>query len=104
MDSRPDVLTFSGAMKTTLSVLCASALAIASLLAVPTALAASSKEPKAAKKTAKELELEKYDANRNGKLDRDERATMKADEEKAEAAKTKSTKKETKAKKAKSTP
>ena len=80
-------------MKNQKLILCAGALAIASLLAVPTIHAAEPKSDEAkaaekadrkAKKDAKDAEnLAKYDANKNGKLDDDEKTAMKSDADKA---------------------
>jgi hypothetical protein len=84
-------------MKTTKVILCASALAIAGLLAVPMTHAAEPKSDqekaaaaaeRKAKKEAKDAEdLAKYDANKNGKLDSDERTAMRLDAEKEKQAK-----------------
>jgi hypothetical protein len=82
-------------MKTIKVILCASALVSAGPLAVPTTYAAQpkSEETKAAeaaerklKKEAKDAEdLAKYDADKDGKLSKDEKAARKADADKAKA-------------------
>lgn len=79
---------FGPRMKTSKSTLCASLLAVACMFAVPVSHGADAKsnEAKAAKKAEQEKkQLEKYDANKNGKLDVDENAAIKADAEKAKA-------------------
>ena len=63
-------------------VICASVLALAGASAVSAATATA--EEKAAKKAAV---LEKYDANKDGKINRDERAVKKADDEAERARK-----------------
>ena len=66
--------------------LVAGMLAIACSLTVPALHAANDDASKAAKKAKKaEADLRKYDKNGNGKLDPDEEAAMKADQEKAKA-------------------
>ena len=82
-------------MKTIKVILCASALVSASLFAVPALHAAQPKsdEAKAAeaaehklKKEAKDAEdLAKYDADKDGKLNKEEKAARKADNDKAKA-------------------
>lgn len=82
-------------MKTIKVILCASALVSTGLLAVPTIHAAQpkSEDAKAAeaaerklKKEAKDAEdLAKYDADKDGKLNKDEKAARKADTDKAKA-------------------
>lgn len=74
--------------------LLAGALAIAGTFTVPIVRAAAEKPDaaaraeKKAKREAKDAEdLKKYDVNHNGKLDDDEKAAMKADEDKARADK-----------------
>jgi capsule polysaccharide export protein KpsE/RkpR len=65
-------------------------LAVACMLTVPALHAADSDAEKAAKKAKKAAaDLKKYDKNGNGKLDPDEEAAMKADQEKAKAEKKK---------------
>ena len=65
------------------------ALAIACLFTTPVVRAADEKDAaavKAEKKAKKDAEnLKKYDKNGNGKLDPDEEAALKADQEKAKA-------------------
>lgn len=59
-------------------------LAVACMLTVPALRAADDDATKAAKKAKKaEADLRKYDKNGNGKLDPDEEAALKADQEKA---------------------
>jgi hypothetical protein len=71
--------------------LIASMLAVAGLFAVPAVRAADEKgdaTSKAEKKAKRDAEnLAKYDKNKNGKLDEDELAALKADEEKMKAEK-----------------
>jgi hypothetical protein len=84
-------------MKNYKMILCASGLAIAGLLAFSTVHAAEPKSDEAkaaekadrkAKKEAKDAEnLAKYDVNKNGKLDTDEKAAMKADADRAKEEK-----------------
>ena len=63
--------------------------AVACTFTVPAIRAADDAE-KAAKKAKKtEADLKKYDKNGNGKLDPDEEAAMKADQEKAKSEKKK---------------
>lgn len=70
-------------------ILIASMFAVACTLTVP-ALRAADDDAKAEKKKKKmEADLKKYDKNGNGKLDPDEEAALKADVEKAKAAKKK---------------
>lgn len=64
--------------------LLASVLTLAFAFAVPAVRAEDGKEKKM---TRKEKELEKYDLNKDGKLDDAEKAAMKADKEKAKAEK-----------------
>jgi hypothetical protein len=80
-------------MKTSTSklTLILSVFAVACAFTVPAVRGADDAE-KAAKKAKKEAaDLKKYDKNHNGKLDPDEIAEMKADQEKAKAAKKKKT-------------
>jgi hypothetical protein len=82
-------------MKTPKVILCASLLAMASFLAVSTTHAAEPKSDEAraaekadrkAKKEAKDAEnLAKYDVNKNGKLDADEKAALRADADREKA-------------------
>ena len=72
-------------------VLFASLLTLAGLFITPSARAQAddtAKKEKAEKKAKRDAEeLKKYDKNGNGKLDDDEKAVMKADQEKAKAEK-----------------
>jgi hypothetical protein len=73
-------------------ILLASALAFACTFTTPVVRAAAEKTPeqKAAAKAKKDADnLKKYDENKNGKLDPNELAKLKADEEKAKEAKKK---------------
>jgi uncharacterized protein involved in copper resistance len=68
--------------------LLASLLAVAGMFVVPAVRAADDAAAKAEKKAKRDAEnLKKYDKNKNGKLDEDEIATMKADQEKMKAEK-----------------
>jgi hypothetical protein len=72
--------------------LLASLLAVACMFTVPAVRAADEKTDaaKAEKKAKRDAEnLAKYDKNKNGKLDEDELATMKADQDKMKAEKKK---------------
>jgi hypothetical protein len=73
-------------------------LAIACMFTVPTVRAQDDKEKaKQEKKAKRDAEiLKKYDKNGNGKLDPDEEAAYKADQEKAKAEKKKEKKEEKK--------
>lgn len=67
-------------------VLFTSLLALAGMFATPVVRAQGEDAAKAEKKAKREAEmLKKYDANKDGKLDDAEKATMKADQEKAKA-------------------
>ena len=69
--------------------LLASVLAVACMFTVP-AVRAADDAAKAEKKAKRDAEnLAKYDKNKNGKLDPDEEAAMKADQEKMKAEKKK---------------
>jgi hypothetical protein len=64
------------------------ALAAAAVVFAPAIRAADKAETAAAKKAKEDqANLEKYDRNHDGKLDDEEKAVMKADQEKAKAAK-----------------
>jgi hypothetical protein len=67
--------------------LIASMLAVACMFTAPALRAEDTKEQKKAKREADALK--KYDKNKDGKLDDTEKATMKADQEKAKAEKAK---------------
>lgn len=74
--------------------LIAGMLAIAGMLTVPAVRAAEEKKEDAAVKAEKKAKrdaenLKKYDKNANGKLDPDEEAALKADQEKMKAEKKK---------------
>ena len=67
-------------------VLFTSLLALAGMFATPAVRAQGDDAKKAEKKAKHEAEmLKKYDANHDGKLDDAEKATMKADQDKAKA-------------------
>ncbi len=68
--------------------LIASLLAAAFMVAAPVN-AQTAEEKAATQKKAAEAALKKYDANKNGKLDPDEEAKMKADQAKAKEEKKK---------------
>ena len=65
----------------------AGVLAIACMLTVPVASAASDDAKAEKKKKKMEADLRKYDKNANGKLDPDEEAARKADVEKQKSEK-----------------
>ena len=67
--------------------LLASAFAVACVFTVPALRAADDAEKAAKKKAKQEADLKKYDVNKNGKLDPEEEAAMKADQAKAKAEK-----------------
>jgi hypothetical protein len=68
--------------------LIASLLAVTGMFTAPAYAADDKADAAAAKKAKHDAEmLKKYDKNGNGKLDADELATMKSDEEKAKAEK-----------------
>jgi len=63
------------------------ALAAAAVVFTPVTRADDKADAAAARKAKREKELEKYDANRDGKLEADEKAVEKADKDKARAEK-----------------
>lgn len=71
-------------------VLLAGALAVAGVFTIPLVQAAEKSAAEKAEAKKKDAEnLRKYDRNRNGKLDPDEEAQLKADRQKAKAEKKK---------------